>query len=152
SRPSIDVLFRSAARFYRDAVIGVLLSGLLHDGVAGLAEIRSAGGRLMVQDPQGAAHADIPRSALQGRPVDAILRSEQMGRTLGYWAEELVGLVSLSALKEPEIFLDMPHGPHTGFVCPDCGGVLNEVLTGDVHSYRCRTGHSYSESGLFIRQ
>ena len=71
--PAIDSLFRSAAQNYGHHVVGVLLSGLLHDGVAGLKEIKRRGGLAIVQDPAEAKFQDLPRSALAAVKVDACL-------------------------------------------------------------------------------
>lgn len=66
ARPSIDVLFDSAAAAYGPAVVGVILTGASDDGAAGLARIRKAGGLGLVQDPQDAACPVMPRAALAG--------------------------------------------------------------------------------------
>jgi two-component system chemotaxis response regulator CheB len=150
SRPSIDVLFRSAAHNYGEAAIGVLLSGLLHDGVAGLAAIHERGGRVIVQDPADAPFADMPRSALAAVPVDEVLPTGRLARALARTAEEFA-----QRHVQPVPAHD-PSGEtpalHTGFICPDCGGVLNESSVGGVHVYTCRTGHRYSEPRLFLEQ
>lgn len=64
SRPSIDVLFDSAARAYRSALIGVMLTGASADGASGLAAIRRQGGLGIVQDPAQAEAATMPQAAL----------------------------------------------------------------------------------------
>ena len=64
SRPSIDVLFESAADFYGDQLVGMLLSGANEDGARGLQAIQAAGGLVIVQDPASAAVSTMPRSAL----------------------------------------------------------------------------------------
>lgn len=82
SRPSIDVLFESAAWAMREAVLGILLSGASSDGAAGLARIQRAGGGAWVQDPDDAASELMPRSALgQGVPMQ-VLSLEHIARGL----------------------------------------------------------------------
>jgi two-component system, chemotaxis family, protein-glutamate methylesterase/glutaminase len=73
ARPSIDVLFESAADVYRDRVIGVILTGANRDGAKGLARIKSLGGMALVQDPQSAESPGMPEAALAAAPVDRIL-------------------------------------------------------------------------------
>lgn len=153
SRPSIDVLFRTAAQQCGPLVIGVLLSGLLDDGVAGLAAIHEHGGHVIVQDPDDAVFADMPRSALETLEVDAVLPVSRIGAALMRLAGELAATPSPPAMRrEPAVEHATTVAKHTGFICPDCGGVLNEIDLADAHVYRCRTGHSYSEAGLFRKQ
>lgn len=73
ARPSIDVLFESAADSFAARVIGVVLSGANDDGARGLAAIRAAGGLALVQDPDSAEEPTMPRAALQRCGADAIL-------------------------------------------------------------------------------
>ena len=73
SRPAIDPLFRSAAQSYGSRVVGVILSGALRDGSAGLCAIKAWGGTSVVQDPQDALFAPMPRHALNAAPVDYCL-------------------------------------------------------------------------------
>jgi two-component system chemotaxis response regulator CheB len=82
SRPSIDVLFESAADVYGASLLGIILSGASADGTAGLAAVRSAGGLAMIQDPQSAAMPFMTTSALQRCPADCALALDQMAALL----------------------------------------------------------------------
>lgn len=78
-RPAIDPLFRSAAAEYGPRVIGVILSGAQHDGIAGLTEVVENGGVAIVQDPATAVHDSMPRAALRRGAVRHVLRPEGIG-------------------------------------------------------------------------
>jgi two-component system chemotaxis response regulator CheB len=78
SRPSIDVLFESAADIYAERLMGLILSGSSHDGAAGLAAVGRAGGRTVVQQPDSAAVSILPEAALRQGPVDAVLSLQQL--------------------------------------------------------------------------
>jgi two-component system, chemotaxis family, protein-glutamate methylesterase/glutaminase len=82
SRPSIDVLFESAADEYGPAAIGVLLTGANADGAHGLAQIARRGGRTIVQDPATAERAEMPKAALAALTPDAVVPLEDVGRLL----------------------------------------------------------------------
>src|ERR1700722_10584829 len=85
SRPSIDVLFDSAADVYGERVIGVILTGANQDGAEGLAAVGQAGGRTVVQDPVSAAVAYLPEAALKEGPVDFVLSLERMRELFASW-------------------------------------------------------------------
>jgi two-component system, chemotaxis family, protein-glutamate methylesterase/glutaminase len=76
SRPSIDVLFDSAAEVYREHLLGIILTGANEDGAAGLAAVHDAGGLTVVQEPGTAQSSAMIRSALERRPVDLVLDLE----------------------------------------------------------------------------
>jgi two-component system chemotaxis response regulator CheB len=78
SRPSVDVLFRSAAEAYGPRVLGVILTGGGHDGGSGLVAIRNAGGGAIVENPNGAFAASMPRNALMLTEPDAVLPVEEI--------------------------------------------------------------------------
>jgi two-component system chemotaxis response regulator CheB len=82
SRPSIDVLFESAAYAYGPGVIGIILTGANEDGATGLARIKERGGVALVQDPAGAARRTMPDAAIAATAADAILPLEEMGKFL----------------------------------------------------------------------
>jgi two-component system, chemotaxis family, protein-glutamate methylesterase/glutaminase len=73
SRPSIDVLFASAAESYREQCVGVVLTGANADGAAGLARIAELGGVAIVQDPETAERAEMPRAALSAVPAARVV-------------------------------------------------------------------------------
>ena len=93
NRPAINILFRSAAAAYGNSVAGVVLSGMLSDGTAGLWEIKNAGGIAIVQEPEDAEYPDMPRNAMQNVQVDYCLPAEKIGSRL----IELVGPASANA-------------------------------------------------------
>lgn len=82
SRPSIDVLFDTAAEAYGAALCGVLLSGANEDGAAGMKHIGAAGGTTVVQAPQTASSPQMPAAALAALAVDYVLPPEQIGALL----------------------------------------------------------------------
>ena len=82
ARPSIDVLFESAADAYGERVIGVILTGANEDGAAGLARIKRRGGAAIVQDPGSAERRAMPDAAIAATVADAILPLEEIGRFL----------------------------------------------------------------------
>lgn len=80
SRPSIDVMFESAAHAYGPAAIGIILTGANEDGAAGLALIKRSGGVAIVQDPAEALRRTMPDAAIAGTVADAILPVEEIGK------------------------------------------------------------------------
>ena len=82
SRPSIDILFSSAADAYGDRVAGVVLTGANADGARGLAQIAERGGTAIVQDPEEAERREMPDAALGATPEARVLALEQIGPQL----------------------------------------------------------------------
>jgi two-component system, chemotaxis family, protein-glutamate methylesterase/glutaminase len=88
ARPSIDVLFESAADAYGDRAVGIVLTGASADGAAGLARIKERGGVALVQDPATAERATMPAAAVAATNADAVLPVDEMGAfLLGLCAE-----------------------------------------------------------------
>lgn len=83
SRPSVDVLFETAAQAYGPALIGIVLTGANRDGAEGLRRIKESGGLTIVQDPAGAEFPAMPLAALEETEPDYVLDLEQIGRLLG---------------------------------------------------------------------
>lgn len=165
SRPSVDVLFRSAARAYRQRVVGVVLSGTLGDGALGLAAIKLRGGVTIVQDPAEALFPGMPEKALMTARVDYCLGAVDIARQLVQLTEHHLvgGAMETSdrssteptehAADEP---LDLPSAKQpnaaSGLTCPECHGSLWEVETGDDVRYECRIGHAYGVEALLSEQ
>jgi two-component system, chemotaxis family, protein-glutamate methylesterase/glutaminase len=82
ARPSIDVLFESAAECFYEGVLGVLLTGMSHDGVAGLKRIKECGGFTVVQDPITAEGRIMPEAAIESAVADKILPLEKIASFL----------------------------------------------------------------------
>ncbi|CAB3718176.1 CheB methylesterase [Paraburkholderia sp. GV068] len=89
SRPSIDVLFESAADVYREHLLALLLSGANDDGVNGLQRVRALGGVAWVQDPATAMSSEMPRTAIERGAADYIYSPETMARRLAAWPASL---------------------------------------------------------------
>jgi two-component system chemotaxis response regulator CheB len=88
-RPAIDPLFRTAALAYGDRVIGILLSGALYDGTAGLFDIKQCGGLTIVQNPQEAFISALPRHAIAHVAVDHILSVADIAQLLSKSSQQL---------------------------------------------------------------
>jgi two-component system, chemotaxis family, protein-glutamate methylesterase/glutaminase len=157
-RPSIDALFRSAAVEYNSSAIGIILSGLLEDGVSGMMAIRRCGGTCIIQDPDEAKFADMPRAVLKHLKPDFAMPVEEMGIALTKSLSRRVKntkvpqeLVKESLIAERvNIGIDYVKelGTNSLFSCPDCGGGLWEIDNNGEKSYRCHVGHAFSEEGL----
>jgi two-component system chemotaxis response regulator CheB len=163
-RPAVDPLFRTAARAYGARVVGVVLSGNLDDGTAGLQAIKSRGGVAVVQDPAEALYPGMPRSAMQHVAVDHVLPLLDMARLLTELAQAPVSegeepvtdelehdIESVEMAPEP---MDGVHrsGRVSALTCPECHGALWEIRDGEVIRYRCRTGHAFSAETLLDEQ
>jgi two-component system chemotaxis response regulator CheB len=164
-RPAADALFRTAARSYRQRVVGVVLSGVLDDGTAGLAAIKRAGGMAVVQHPADALYDSMPRTALNNVAVDYSLPAAELPGLLARLAAEPLPDIDPPDLPpdleqeadmaelEPGATHDQhrPGAPST-FGCPECGGVLWELHDTELLRFRCRVGHAWSADSLLAEQ
>jgi len=148
SRQAIDALFRSASYAYGSNVVGVVLTGNLDDGTAGLVAIKNRGGLAIVQNPDEAVSPSMPASAIEATEVDFILPGEQIG-------PKLVALASTEGAQDIRVIpgraADMAATGQT-YACPECGGVLEETKEGSMLRFRCRVGHIYSPDSLMADQ
>ncbi|MBD1921364.1 chemotaxis protein CheB [Microcoleus sp. FACHB-831] len=164
-RPAVDPLFRSAARVYGRRVVGVVLSGALDDGTAGLVAVKQRGGVAIVQDPAEAMFTGMPTSAIENVDVDSILPITAIASRLISLTEEPVdGEEADPPSGDMQMEVDMAKfdiaaankdkrpGKPSGFGCPDCGGALWELREGELIRFRCRTGHAYSADTLLAEQ
>ena len=135
-RPGINVMFRSAASSYGERVTGVLLSGLLDDGAAGLWEIQQHNGGTVVQEPEEATYRSMPDSAIQGLNVQYIVRLAQMAPLL----TRLAMSTENSPLQPKSTRFSQENTTQT---CPECGGVMTAARMGELVEYRCHVGHRF---------
>jgi two-component system chemotaxis response regulator CheB len=159
-RPAVDPLFISAANAQGDCVAGVILSGGLDDGTAGLLAIKRLGGVTIVQNPEEALVPSMPLSALKNVEVDEVLLASEIG-------PRLVELIAANSRKSPAARRRpstgrknaMPTsnppevtGKHklTPFTCPSCGGALWEVEEGTLDQYECHVGHRFGSEALKV--
>lgn len=176
-RPAVDPLFRSAAATAGRRVIGIVLSGTLDDGAAGMAAIQAFGGATVVQDPADALSDGMPQAVLELIRPDVVVPASAMGpiiarlvagegtererrieagegaAELGPRADEFLpaDLKDEVASRRAALIADPATLPPTvaDIACPDCGGSLAEVAVGPISRYRCRVGHVYSPEALF---
>lgn len=167
ARPSHDAMMRSAALARGPRTVGVVLTGLLDDGAAGLRLVHRYGGACLVQEPESADFPSMPRAALAAVPSACTVPLEKL-------ADEVVRLVHEPPGSTPEVDEDLRARDHaeldsafgrvlplsgslhpgspSPYGCPDCHGVLHEVPDEGVLRFRCRTGHAWSAESLVAQQ
>jgi two-component system chemotaxis response regulator CheB len=163
SRPGIDPLFRSAAIAFGNRTTGIILTGYLDDGTAGLIAIQRCGGTCIVQDPDEAQYPDMPRNALNQLKPDYCVPIAEMGGILFKLmirkARKQIAIPK-DLLRESKIaervLSDLASvnslGEQVPFNCPGCGGVLWKMNKGPFVRYRCHTGHAYTSASLLAAQ
>jgi two-component system chemotaxis response regulator CheB len=164
SRPSIDVLFRSAAYHFGARAIGVVLSGTLSDGSSGLAAIRRLGGVAVIQDPDEAVYTAMPLNAMRRVDIDYALPAAELGGLLSAIVREPTRAEPLDAedyRRDLKVEIDiaatdsafergiMEYGEPSVYTCPECNGVLFRIRDGGkLDRFRCHTGHAFSSAAL----
>jgi two-component system chemotaxis response regulator CheB len=145
TRPAIDPMFRSAAFSYAKRVIGVLLTGNLDDGTAGLGIIQDEGGLVIVQDPNDALYPDMPLTAIRSVKPDYITPVAEIAPLL----VDLIGTETTTG--EPTKQTETKEvGPV--MTCPGCGGVLTEYANDKVIWYQCQVGHRFTSESMMLQQ
>jgi two-component system chemotaxis response regulator CheB len=157
-RPAINALFRSVALNFGPRAIGVLLSGVLDDGVVGAGAIRSRGGTTIVQQPDDAMYPSMPLNAIEAGVVDHQVAATDVGQLLAQLSDRDIEERDM----EPDESIELENriamgrrfstsfdgeslGPHSGYTCPDCNGSLMSVSE---NNYRCRVGHAWTADAL----
>jgi len=167
-RPAVDPLFRSAAQTYGARVVGIILTGGLDDGTAGLWAVKQLGGTAIVQDPEEAVAPSMPASARRYVKVDYCLPLAEIAtllvRLTGSLAEDVEGMpgeegapkvsdemeIEIKIAKEDQaIGVGIRNmGEPSSYACPECHGVLLQLKEANRIRFRCHTGHAYSADSL----
>src|SRR5215212_10836854 len=163
-RPSIDALFRSAARWAGPRVIGVVLTGARDDGKIGMRAIKQRGGMTIVQDPMEAAFPSMPMSVMQEIKVDYSFPLSEIGLLLNQLAREtaeeegrypvpdqveIEARIAEQEMDSSELIASVEKlGNVSKLTCPDCHGALWEINDADILRYRCHVGHAFSAESL----
>lgn len=157
-RPAINALFRSVALNFGRRAVGVLLSGVLDDGVLGAEAIRSRGGATIAQHPEDALFPAMPINALHAGVIDHQAAAINIGAVLMKLAEQEIDEWQM----EPDTAMELENriamgrrftlhfdsdllGPPSGYTCPDCNGPL---MTLGESNYRCQVGHAWTSDSL----
>ena len=162
ARPAVDVLFRSAAMAHGSHVIGVVLSGVLDDGTAGLWAVKDRGGFALVQDPETAEHPSMPDSARRLVAVDAVLAPARLGTEIGRLVASMKPAANMPADERLQIETDIALrggarrggvarlGPSSDYSCPECHRGLVRIQEGRIVRFRCHNGHAFSLETLLV--
>ena len=164
-RPAIDPLFRTAALSYGPRVVGVILTGALDDGTAGLWAIKQRGGIAVVQNPEDAFISSMPANALEYVDIDYCLPLSELPAALARLAREPaetegvypvpkdMELESKLAASDPAAMDgDERPGILSAFTCPECKGPLWELHDGKLVRFRCRQGHAFTADTMLNGQ
>lgn len=164
-RPAIDPLFRSAARWYGPRAVGVVLSGTLDDGAAGLTSIAERGGAPVVQDPADALYDGMPLAALQAVPTAHQAAAKDLAALITRLVmEEVDEDPPLSNDRDFEMETEIPEmdegalsdedrpGRPAAMTCPDCNGAMFVIDESNILRFRCRVGHAWSTESLLVEQ
>lgn len=163
-RPSIDALFRSAARWGGPRTIGVILTGSRSDGTAGMRAIKQRGGITIVQDPMEAPFPSMPASVIHDIQVDYSLPLKEISPLLDRLSRqsvdeegsypvpeniEIEARIAQQEMDADELIKSVEKlGKISRLTCPDCHGALWEIYDDEILRFRCHVGHAYSAESL----
>ncbi len=161
-RPAIDPLFRTAALAFGPRVVGIVLSGMLNDGTAGLIAIKQRGGVTIAQEPATATFASMPLSACAKVDIDWCLPPEEIAKKIIHLShvrvstpegafpvsEEMEMETKIAGLDPTILEQDRRPGVLTGYTCPECKGPLWAIQDGEFLRFRCRVGHAFTAEAM----
>lgn len=163
-RPSIDALFRSAARWAGPQTIGVVLTGARDDGAVGMSAINRRGGITIVQDPEEALFPSMPMSVIQKIKVDYSVPLSEIPQLLEKLSREpadeegrypvpenveIEARIAQQDMEGDELIASVERlGKISRLTCPDCNGALWEISDEDILRFRCHVGHAFSADSL----
>jgi two-component system chemotaxis response regulator CheB len=163
-RPSIDALFRSAARWAGPRTIGVVLTGARDDGTVGMHAINKRGGMTIVQDPEEALFPSMPMSVMRTMKVDYSVPLIEIPRLLEKLSREpayeegrypvpenveIEARIAQQEMEADELIASVEKlGKISRLTCPDCHGALWEISDEDILRFRCHVGHAHSADSL----
>lgn len=166
-RPAVDPMFRSAALAYGTRVVGIVLTGALDDGTAGMRSLKSRGGVSVIQDPQEAIYPSMPRSVERNVKVDYCLPLAEIPPLIVRLASEAADAgeypvpddlktevkIAEQTMNTTEFIESVEKlGTRSLFTCPECHGLLWEMNDGELLRFRCHVGHAFSIESLMAEQ
>nr|WP_264623359.1 chemotaxis protein CheB [Bradyrhizobium elkanii] len=157
ARPAIDPLFRSAARAYGTSVVGVILTGGLNDGTAGMFEVKARGGTTVVQDPSDSVTPNMPQSVIDHVIVDYVVPVKDIGSLLtslvaDHHATLPVNVPQTGDSQEKGMTAEFTLNHPVAVTCPDCGGALRQSELGTLTQFSCHIGHVYTAEVMLAAQ
>ena len=165
-RPAVDVMFASAAEWVAGRSVAVVLSGVLDDGAVGAALIDQVGGQVLVQDPDEAEFAGMPRAALAAAPraravpvaelalrIRRSLDATRSRTSSGAVASETTWGADMDTVEstDPAVLFE-DESKLARLTCPDCGGGMAQVDLPKISYFRCHVGHQFAPQALAAAQ